>query len=61
MPLLTGRGQAHHGEILRDAAALADAGKLRPLMNKRRFAAAEIGAAHALVESGALGKVVVEF
>jgi NADPH:quinone reductase len=60
MPLLTGLGQTHHGEILREAAALADVGKLRPLMNDLRFAAADISAAHAVVESGALGKVVVE-
>jgi NADPH:quinone reductase len=62
MPLLTGFGQAHHREILREAAALADAGKLRPLINKQSFSAnpAEIAAAHALVESGALGKVVVD-
>jgi hypothetical protein len=30
------------------------------MMNAQRFCAAEIGAAHALVEPGALGKVVVE-
>jgi NADPH:quinone reductase len=60
MPLLTGVGQTHHGEILREAAALVDGGKLRPLMSDRRFAAADIRAAHAVVESGALGKVVVE-
>jgi NADPH:quinone reductase len=61
MPMLTGYGQAHHGEILRQVAALADAGKLRPLLNDRRFFAEDIAAAHSLVESGALGKVVVEF
>jgi NADPH:quinone reductase-like Zn-dependent oxidoreductase len=60
MPLLTGFGQAHHGEILREAAALADSGKLKPLLNKQRFAATEIAAAHTLVGSGAPGKVVVD-
>jgi NADPH:quinone reductase len=60
MPLLTGLGQTHHGEILREAAALADVGKLRPLLNDRRFGAGDLNAAHAVVESGALGKVVVE-
>jgi NADPH:quinone reductase-like Zn-dependent oxidoreductase len=60
MPLLTGFGYAHHGEILRAAAGLADDGKLKPVVNERRFCAEEIAAAHALVESGALGKVVVE-
>jgi NADPH2:quinone reductase len=61
LPLLTGLDQAHHGHILRDAAALVDAGKLRPLVNDRRFPTAEIASAHALVESGTIGKVVVEF
>ena len=60
MPLLTGLGQADHGTILREAAALAERGKLRPLLNKQRFSSADIDAAHSLVESGALGKVVVD-
>jgi NADPH:quinone reductase-like Zn-dependent oxidoreductase len=58
--MITGEGRAHHGEILSQAAALAEAGKLRPLVNERRFTTAEIGAAHELVETGSLGKVVVE-
>ncbi|HEU4634863.1 MAG TPA: zinc-dependent alcohol dehydrogenase family protein [Edaphobacter sp.] len=61
MPLLTGAGQKHHGEILTHAAELADSGSLRPLLNEQRFAADQIEAAHNLVESGAVGKVVVEF
>jgi NADPH2:quinone reductase len=61
LPLLTGLDQAHHGQILHTAAALVDAGKLRPLVNDRRFPTAEIASAHALVESGTIGKVVVEF
>jgi NADPH:quinone reductase len=60
-PLLSGIGRAHHGEILREAAALADAGRLKPLLNDQHFSPATIAAAHALVESGAVGKVVVEF
>jgi NADPH:quinone reductase-like Zn-dependent oxidoreductase len=60
MPLLTGLGQAHHGAILREAAASAEGGKLRPLLNKQSFSAADIDAAYKLVKSGALGKVVVE-
>ena len=61
MPLLTGVGQAHHGRILREAAALVDEGKLRPLLNKQRSSQVDIDAAYSLVESGALGKVVVDF
>jgi NADPH:quinone reductase len=54
-------GQAQHGRILREAAALVDEGKLRPLLNKQGFSPADIGAAYSLVESGAMGKVVVDF
>jgi len=60
LPLLTGEGRAHHGHILAEAAKLAEAGKLRPLANETRFSASEIETAHALVEAGALGKVVIE-
>lgn len=60
MPLLTGIGQKHHGDILSQAAALADSGRLRPLLSEQHFAADQINAAHALVESGTVGKVVVE-
>jgi NADPH:quinone reductase-like Zn-dependent oxidoreductase len=60
LPLLTGEARAHHGQILAQAAALAEAGKLRPLLNEQHFSIADIGAAHVLVESGATGKVVVE-
>jgi NADPH:quinone reductase len=60
MPLLTGKSRAHHGKILAEAAKLVEAGKLRPLMSEQRFSAEEIGVAYALVESGVVGKVVVE-
>jgi len=54
------RGKAHHGEILRELARRADAGELRPLVHDERFAFAEVGKAHALLESGgAVGKVVL--
>jgi NADPH:quinone reductase len=60
LPMLTGEGRAHHGQILAQAAALADAGSLRPLLNDRHLTTAEIGEAFDLVEAGSLGKVVVE-
>ncbi|MFD7874904.1 zinc-dependent alcohol dehydrogenase family protein [Streptomyces sp. NPDC059766] len=61
LPLLTGHGREHHAEILREAAALADAGLLRPLVDPRRFALAEVAAAHAAVESGtAHSKIVID-
>lgn len=61
LPLLTGEGRAHHGEILREAALLAGQGKLVPRVDPRRFGLAEVEQAYQLVEAGsAQGKVVVE-
>jgi NADPH:quinone reductase-like Zn-dependent oxidoreductase len=60
MPLLTGEGRAHHGWILEQAAALVRSGKLKPLMSQEQFSPANIGAAYAQVESGSLGKAVIE-
>jgi len=59
-PLISGEARAHHGEILARAASLAEAGKLKPLLSDQRFSTADIGAAYGLVESGSLGKVLVE-
>jgi NADPH:quinone reductase len=60
LPLLTGIGRANHGEILREAAALVDGGKLRPMVNTQRFSCETIAEAFNRVESGAEGKVVVD-
>jgi NADPH:quinone reductase-like Zn-dependent oxidoreductase len=60
LPLLSGEGQEHHGEILAQAARLAEAGKLKPLLDKRIFRTTEIEAAHSAVAAGSLGKVVVQ-
>ncbi|GAA3564350.1 zinc-dependent alcohol dehydrogenase family protein [Kribbella ginsengisoli] len=60
-PLLTGEDRAHHGEILREAAALAERGMLRPRLHDGDFTLATIAEAHAVVEQGqAAGKVVVD-
>jgi NADPH2:quinone reductase len=59
-PLISGKGRIHHGEILGHAAALADAGKLRPSLYKESLNIRDVGIAHDLVVSGSLGKVVVE-
>ena len=60
MPLLTGRCRQQHGNILHQAAELAEAGKLHPLLNENRFTANNIAEAHIQVESGSLGKVVIQ-
>ena len=61
LPLITGEGRQHHGEILAAAAKMAAEGKLKPLLAAERFNATTIGQAHKLVALGSLGKVVIEF
>lgn len=62
LPLLTGKGRAHHGDILRDATVLIEGGKLVPLMDASNFDFAHAFEAHALVGQGrAKGRVVVAF
>lgn len=61
LPLLTGEGRAHHGEIMREATRLVEAGKLRPRLDRRRFELLDVDAAHAAIEDrSAKGKIVVE-
>lgn len=60
LPMTTGRGRERHGEILREAAALVEAGKLLPLLDPTEFTLEDALDAHKLVESGmARGKVVI--
>ena len=60
-PLLSGEGREHHGRILREAAALVDAGLIKPRLDEHRFTLATADAAHELVTTGqGRGKVVVD-
>jgi NADPH:quinone reductase-like Zn-dependent oxidoreductase len=61
LPLITGEGRAHHGEILEAAAKLVDEGQLKPLLSSERFDVSGISEAYALMAAGSAGKVVVEF
>lgn len=61
LPLLTGIGREHHGEILRAAAALVEAGKLAPNLDSRTFSLRTVDEAHAAVSLGqAAGKIVID-
>ena len=60
LPLLTGFGRAHNGQILQQAAELADSGRLGPLLSERHFGPEDIGVAYEAVAKGSRGKVVVE-
>ena len=61
LPLLTDEGRAHHGAILAEATKLAEAGKLTPTLDPRRFTFATVGDAYRAIETGAArGKLVVD-
>lgn len=61
MPLLSGQGRAHHGEILAAAAELVEAGKLLPMVDPRRFTLDSACDAYRLLKAAAgQGKVVVD-
>lgn len=61
LPMLTGQGREHHGDILRAVAAMVDDGKLTPVLDPRRFTLDNVTEAHETVENGtSSGKIVVE-
>lgn len=60
LPLLTGEGRAHHGDILKQASRLVEAGELVPLIDPRRFSLASVESAYnALGDRDAQGKIIV--
>jgi NADPH:quinone reductase len=60
LPLLTGEGRAHHGQILAEAARLAEAGQLAPSLDGRHFTLDTIGEAYnAIMEGMARGKLAI--
>jgi NADPH2:quinone reductase len=61
LPLLTGAHRERHGAILRQTSLLADAGKLTPTVDPRRFSLDTVPEAHQLVGAGGnTGKVVID-
>jgi alcohol dehydrogenase len=61
IPMLHDFKRAEHGQILAELAKLADAGKLKPLLDEPRFGLEQVGEAYDRLTSGqAIGKVVVE-
>ncbi|WP_454849126.1 zinc-dependent alcohol dehydrogenase family protein [Rhizobium binxianense] len=61
LPLLTGEGREHHGEILHEATRMAEAGKLLPRLDARRFALENVAEAYRLIEERqAQGKLVID-
>jgi NADPH2:quinone reductase len=61
LPMLTGNGREHHGEILRAARELVDAGQLRALIDPMHYTLETVNAAHELIQAGsATGKLIVD-
>lgn len=61
LPLLSGEGRAHHGEIMTEATRLVEAEKLVPRVDPRRFKLESVGDAYALIRGNATnGKLVVD-
>ncbi|MEB0047604.1 MULTISPECIES: zinc-dependent alcohol dehydrogenase family protein [unclassified Pseudomonas] len=61
LPMLSGIGRAHHGDILKQAAQMVEQGTFKPLLDAHRYSLADAHAAHDAVQSGsAVGKVVID-
>lgn len=61
LPMLTGQGRAHHGNIMREATRLAKSGKITPHVDPRRFAFDAVAESHREIENcSANGKIVIE-
>lgn len=60
LPMLTGKGREHHGQILAEAARLIDDGKLTPILDGRQFDLHTANAACELLAGGAQGRLVIE-
>lgn len=61
IPLLTGEGREHHGDIMREATKLVEAGKVSPRLDPRTFTLETATNAHELIETRkANGKLVVD-
>ena len=60
IPLLHNVGREAHGKIMSKMAGLADAGKVRPLLDGAPYRFSQVGEAHRRLESGkAVGKVTL--
>lgn len=61
VPLITGEGRRHHGEILERVAAMVEAGQVAPHVDPTRYDLALVGDAYRALTGGrAQGKLVVE-
>jgi len=60
LPLITGKHRLHHGEIMSEATAMIEAGKLKPVIDPATYTFENIEDAYKAVEAGKTkGKVIV--
>jgi NADPH2:quinone reductase len=60
-PMISGEGRKHHGDILKQTTKLIEEGKLKPLIDHRKFTLDNAMEAHKAVSDGsAIGKIVVD-
>ena len=61
LPLLTGEGRTHHGEIMREATRLVETGALKPSVDPRHFTLETVLDAYRVLEAGeARTKLVID-
>ena len=61
LPMLTGEGRAHHGEILREIGKLVEAGKIFPQVDPRHFTLDTVCDSYQAITTGASsGKLIVD-
>ena len=61
LPLLTGEGRAHHGEILSEATRMVEAGQIFPSLDARRFTLNMVEEAYrAITNRTAQGKLAID-
>lgn len=61
LPLLTGKGRKHHGEILKEATRLAEKGLLKPILDTKTYTLETVEEAYLAIENKTTtGKVVIE-
>jgi NADPH:quinone reductase len=61
LPMLTGEGRAHHGEIMREATRLSELGEITPKVDPRRFTLSTVCDAYRAIKAHDTdGKLVVD-
>lgn len=61
LPMLSGKGRTHHGEILSRLTGFVESGLLKPVLDPRNFTLADALKAHDAVESGSANvKIVID-